>query len=495
MASSSDLPIEIWRTILLLVPPDEGRTLHAVNRMFFEIIMAHRYQVAHWGYHWLDDGRRYRYTVRHVINSPSGMNNDIHQTSHYSSPLVSQYIEKLAINLLLFRLFEPPVAKAKPRCLPFGVGRRRETQPLDLPTLADDDLQSLVDFLAAPVDLSTRFPSLQQLSVMALEKVPHYHHFQAIFKSPFHHALQGIAGTLRIIILQIPLEFYRDGIFSCDITFPLLEEFDAVLFAAYLTTDHERIYETCITPFINRHSPSLSKLSFSLVRPLQSCPWYFYTTKGLFGGLSHIPNLSSFSLDWLAVPVAGAGLDEVGRFIHAHSSSLSSISLFIHSSPRSEYGLHSPSGDDASDVTLQKIRRCYTPSTLFRHQVFRQAISSCRALKTLHLKLLDRDSFQIDPVPFVAWFPTCKFSETITSLKLADNWFNLADLVKVVSSVTLPSLQELWIRCSPLTMTLFDVFAGNLRSLRVLRLGVSAIASRENPSEIEASKMNLISYI
>lgn len=66
MACANDLPVEIWRIILQLVPRGLGTNLHAVCRMFFEIVMARRYGSVRWGYYWFGSGDRDLYALKQV---------------------------------------------------------------------------------------------------------------------------------------------------------------------------------------------------------------------------------------------------------------------------------------------------------------------------------------------------------------------------------------------------------------------------------------------
>lgn len=416
--------------------------------------------------------------------------------SSFRSRRISQYIKELQMNIRTTHFFKVRPSRKKSRHSPFNPVKHR---PKSLHTAlselsSDSEAQDLLKTFAAPLDLSGRLPSLQKLIIMAGESASQlrsYHHFLSIFKTPAQHALQSIAGTVRVITMSIPLEFYRDGIFLCNVSLPLLEEFNVGLYAVYLTTDYENVFETCVVPFVNRHSQSLTKLSFSVFNMRHTHPQYLYDFRTLFRGLSHIPGLSSFAFEWYILPSAEAGLDELGRFIQTHSATLSAVQLNIYHPAPFENSVclaeHMP-----GRFTFSKVSRFYTPSTLFCHQLLTQALPSCSLLRTFQFKLLGKDSFQTDPAPFLQWFPTFKSAETLTSLQLIDNWFNQADLAQLISSVDLSSLRKLWVRSHPLSMALFDVFAEKLRGLQLLKLRISGVASRKNPSEISVSQSNIL---
>lgn len=69
MASAGDLPVEVWRTILQLVPLECGTQLLAVNRTFFQIIIARRYERIYWDYSWFGSMKRNVHALKYVSRS------------------------------------------------------------------------------------------------------------------------------------------------------------------------------------------------------------------------------------------------------------------------------------------------------------------------------------------------------------------------------------------------------------------------------------------
>ncbi|TEB19150.1 hypothetical protein FA13DRAFT_489672 [Coprinellus micaceus] len=462
---SIELPVEIWRKILEPTLPDQGAAISLVNQMFFEIAIARRYKSVSWGFMRRDNARGL-----HALKSP----------------LVSRYIQELCIHITPSNLFAPP-----PKPTLRGRIFAKNTTPI-LPEVAKNEAQEFLEGFTDPVDLSGRFPSLRLLAISATSgpwELRHYHPFQMIFKAPIRQATQSVAATVRILVLTIPLELYRDGVSACDLNFPLLEDLHMEFHVAYLTTDYEGIFTTSVVPFVNRHSQSLTKLSFGTTQPRDDCPQRVYTFEALMGGLSHIQGLLSFTFYWFILPTMEPSLHKLSQFIHAHSATLSKLTLSLFHSfpvgPRSHFVRN-------MKLSFREISRFYTPSTLFSHRPFTEALQSCRMLKKLDCTLLGQDSFRLnDATPFLLWFPTLKSAQTLTTLHLRYNRFNQADIIKLVSSADLSSLRDLSIRCWSLNVTLFDIFADRLGSLQELRVSISGISTRASPSEVSVPQEQL----
>lgn len=415
----------------------------------------------------------------------------------YRSPLISPYIKRLSVVLDPCQLMKDICSIGMPRRFIF-LEKPKPKAPLGkcLPWLGEDEVQSFLDTFAAPTDLSRRFASLQELSITAdkaASGLTFYHQLVTTFKTPLQHATRSISGNLRSIHLSIPLESYRDGVFSCDVSFPVLEALSMTLYTIYLTTDYENILESCIVPWVNQHSRTLTAFSIWPSSRYDDYQQYFYTFEGLFRDLAHIPGLSSFTFKWFILPSSDAGLDALGRFIQAHAGTLSKLYIHIYHWRSDEYEPYQWKwcAPPTYKLNFDMFASLYTPSALFHHPLFTRAIPSCRALKHLDSRLLARSSFQTDPTPFLQWFPTLGCAEALTRLWLPKNWFHETDVIKLVSSVDLSSLKEVKISSHPLSMALFDVFARRLRCLQQLFLTISGVSARSRtPSEIVVSHLN-----
>ena len=110
----------------------------------------------------------------------------------------------------------------------------------------------------------------------------------------------------------------------------------------------------------------------------------------------------------------------------------------------------------------------FTPETLFMHNAFSQALSSCRRLKTLQCMVLSEEALQSDPAPLLLWFPTIRFADTLTNLFLLYNTLKQDDLITLISSVDLPGLRRLRFKVLAFNTTLFDALASKLTGLQEL---------------------------
>lgn len=296
-----------------------------------------------------------------------------------------------------------------------------------------------------------------------------YHNFSETFSTPIRNALQGISQTLRSLNLtHVPLEFFRDDVISSTVHFPLLEDIRMDLFTIYHTTDYEAVLQHSVAPFINRHSQSLTSLEVS-TRNARSCPRYFYKYARLFQHILHIPGLELLSVRAYLLQNDGGSLDELGRFIHSHSSTLTSLKLHLYHS--------SVSSVAAADRPLEfnTISQKHTPETLLGHHLFAEAVPSCRRLKGLDCMLLAEDALQLDPTPSLQWFRTFKAAETLTSLSLQHNTLQQADLISLVSTVDLSGLRKLQVLVQAFDMGLFDVLSSKLPELEDLSMSAFSL--------------------
>ncbi|TEB19151.1 hypothetical protein FA13DRAFT_83161 [Coprinellus micaceus] len=280
--------------------------------------------------------------------------------------------------------------------------------------------------------------------------------------------MQGLSQTLRVLkLFYTPLEFFRDDIISSNLRFPLLEEFHFNFFTIFRTTDYEDISQKCIAPFINSHSQTLKKLSVAN-RGVSQQPEYYYEPRRLFEHLTHLPGLAHLSVRLFLLLSDEASLDQLGRFIHAHSGSLSLLELHLYHSnirPPITMGI---GGDPQHELGLADFAPTYSSQTLFAHHIFGQALSSCRGLKTLQCMFLSEEALQSDAAPFLLWFPTIKCADTLTNLFLLYNTLKQDDIIALISSVDLPGLRRLRVKVLAFNMTLFDALSSKLTGLQEL---------------------------
>ncbi|KAF5326489.1 hypothetical protein D9611_000774 [Ephemerocybe angulata] len=453
IAKGLELPDEIWVRIVQHIPSGSEHRLYAVNRPLFYIVLSFRYE-------------RLRISnlssplvqkkLHHNLRSPYVTNNV--KEIEFTLGELEQYLKfPRKQDKLLERFFKWPLPPIEP----------------------DPSVRALLKTLSTEIDLSSHFPALHTAQFLYRAFAHHTHHydtFLTIYKPYIRNALQSISANLRCLLLDIPLEFYRDGVLNHPLFFPSLNKID-LSFGRISGSGPMDVRN--VELFVIRHSKTLKSLalrfrdhSFSFMVEVDNIDY----ADGLFHALSNASRNLGLAPSPASTPVLSlselivhfplnhaqqSGLHALPAFISAHARTLNTLHLLLYD-PR----------DDAGTVSRPRF------SPLNIEPLLMRTIPCLQTLTTLRLLLLYEESFLTDPEPLLNCISSAACVETLVTLDLGFNRLKQEDVVRLISQNHFSSLRSFTVKLNILTMALFDSLADHLPVLQTLKVITALVQAR-----------------